>query len=119
MQRATQPAPERSAPPARQASAPARVAAPAELRSALQSWLAGRYEEVARMQPGRALDARARSQLLLLRAAARFVQSELAGNDASLEAARADVRAARQAQALDPDPSLFPPRFRSFVAGIR
>lgn len=96
------------------------VAPPAALRSALEAFLAGRYDEVVRSDPAALADARARSQLLLLRAAARFVQAELAGSgEAALAAAREDVRAARSGAAPALDQALYPPRFRAFVAATR
>jgi hypothetical protein len=96
------------------------VAPPQALRGALEAFLAGRYDEVVRSDPSALADARARSQLLLLRAAARFVQAELAGGgEDAMAAAREDVRAARGGATPALDQSLYPPRFRAFVAATR
>ena len=95
---------------------------PAELRRALDGWLAGRYDDVLRVDPAAVSDARGRAQLLLLRGAARLVLAELAGSPdaAALEAVREEVRAARRSAAsVKADEALFPPRFRSLVAATR
>jgi hypothetical protein len=110
----TQPARE---PPA--ASRAARTEAPAALRSGLEDWLAGRYDQLARMDVPQGMEARARAQLLLLRAAAHFIVAELSGTEARLESARADVRAARAAGMPNLDAALYPPRFRQFAGTTR
>ena len=96
-----------------------RTAAPAILRTGLDAWLAGRYDQLAGTDVPETLEAKARAQLLLLRAAARFVTAELSGGDSGLEAARADVRAARAAGMPSLDTALFPPRFRQFAGSTR
>ena len=93
----------------------ARVSAP--LLDAFRNYLGGRYAQAAMINVD-AFDERERPQALLVRAAARYLQAELAGDAAQLDAARADARALRAlAPALKPDPVLFSPRFRSFVDG--
>ncbi len=101
--------------PARPAAI-SRGAAPALLASAVEQYLAGRYGDLERADPNGIGDAAARAQLLMLRAAARYLQAELDGRDgAAFDPARADVRAAKSVQAsLSPDAAMFPPRFRSF-----
>jgi hypothetical protein len=102
-------------------SEPARGAAPAALQTAVDAWLAGRYGELAQSDPSAISDDRLRSQLLLLRAAARFVRSELDGDDGNaLDNVRADLSAARAANAaLTPDAAMFPPRFRALWQEMR
>jgi tetratricopeptide (TPR) repeat protein len=113
------PATTRRPPPAAPAAAAAR--APEALNTAIDAWLGGRYGELQRLEPAAATDAATRAQLLLLRAAARFVLAELDGRDAAaLEAVRVDVRAAKAANAaLSPDAGMFPPRFRTLWQGTR
>jgi hypothetical protein len=97
-------------PPAPKSAAPA----PASLVSALEDYLAGRYQKVLQLDPGSIADGRSRAQAYLLRAAARFTQAEL--DDSGVQAlalVRQDVRAARGANSgLSPDAVLFSPRFR-------
>ena len=83
----------------------ARVSAP--LLDAFRNYLGGRYAQAAMINVD-AFDERERPQALLVRAAARYLQAELAGDAAQLDAARADARALRAlALALKPDPVLF------------
>lgn len=119
--REPQPAPARVQPAAEPppASRSARSPAPPVLRGAMDDWLGGRYERLAQVEVPGALDAKARAQLLLLRAAARFVATELSGSEGGLDAARADVRAARAAGMPRLDTALFPPRFRQFATDTR
>jgi hypothetical protein len=115
----------RAAPPAAAAARPAtpsnRSRAPEALTRAIDAWLAGRYQELAQAPPPPMSDAQARAQVLLLRAAARFVLAELEGGDAAAMAAVGDeVRAAKSANAsLIPDAVMFPPRFRSYWQQVR
>jgi DNA polymerase III subunit gamma/tau len=117
--------PPRAAPiapaPTRPAAAPSRARAPAELASAIDAWLGGRYQELTQAQPPSMADGQARAQVLLLRAAARFVLAELDGSDAAAMAAvGTEVRAAKAANAsLMPDAAMFPPRFRSYWQQVR
>lgn len=99
-------------------AAPVGAPAPAALVSAVEAFLAGRFADVERSNPQGLTNPRDRAQLLLFRAAVKFLGAELAASD--LEPARADVRAARAAYAsLQPDPVLFSPRFRSFWRDTR
>jgi hypothetical protein len=104
-----------SAAPAREPSARATALDPA-LGKAVDAYLAGRYAELERIELPAAGEAAARAQVLLLRAAARYIAAELdAADPGALEAVRGDIRAARAAQAgISPDAVMFPPRFRSF-----
>lgn len=118
------PASKPAAPPASRPTAPAtqppreplaRAAAldPAVGR-AVDAYLAGRYAELDTIALPPTTAAASRAQVLLLRAAARFIADELDGGDANaLEAVRRDIRDARAAQAaITPDAAMFPPRFR-------
>lgn len=126
----TRPVASTTAPPAstpRPATEPAKppvvstTPAPAALVSAVEGFLAGRYDAVAQLDPAKLTDGRSRAQAHLLRAASRFTLAQLAGGDAAqLEQARRDVRAARSANAsLTPDETLFSPRFRAFWRASR
>ena len=93
---------------------------PQPLIDAVKAWLAGRYDEVSRINPDAYAEPRARVQALVLRAAARYTLAELDGNRDALEAVRTDLRALRQIDArFQPDATLFSPRFRSFYADLR
>lgn len=108
--------------PAKPATPPAPTAtpAPAALVQSAEHFALGRYAEVVKADPNSFGDARAKAQGFLLRAAARYTLAQLAGNDAALEPARADVRAARAASnAVVPDETLFSPRFRAFYGATR
>jgi hypothetical protein len=112
--------PETSTPRPPAPPAPTAVPAPAALVQNLESFLAGRYAAVTASDPNGFGDARAKAQGFLLRAAARYTLAQLSGNDAQLEQARTDVRAARAANgALAPDEMLFSPRFRAFWSATR
>ncbi len=97
-------------------TAPVALPAPAALRSAVDAWLEGRYNAIVQTNPATLGDAHSRALGLMLRAAARHTLAELDNGDVSqLELARADIRAARQAQSgLSPDDALFSPRFAAF-----
>ncbi|MGQ0798893.1 MAG: hypothetical protein ACT4NL_02115 [Pseudomarimonas sp.] len=88
--------------------------APAQLVTAADAWLSGRYGDVLGADASKVTDARARAHLHVLRAAARHAQAELASGS-SLASAEEEVRAARRALAtISPDQAMFSPRFRSF-----
>lgn len=107
-------------PPPKPVETPIAQRVPAPLLEAFRNYLGGRYADVARIDPGSFADARARTQAYLIRAAARQIQAELDSSPAGLEAARADIRAARAASPdLVPDPALFSPRFRTLYAATR
>ena len=100
---------------------PSSAPAPAALVNAVESWIGGRYDAVAQLNPASLADGRSKAQGFLLRAAARHTQAELAGGDErQLELARQDVRSARAANSsLSPDETLFSPRFRAFWRATR
>jgi hypothetical protein len=102
------------------AATPNKAEPPAPLVRAFEDFLAGRYAEVARIDPDTYADAHARFHAYLVRAASRYTLSRLADDPRLLNDARADVRAAR---ALDtraqPDPILFSPGFRAFYSENR
>jgi hypothetical protein len=99
------------------------VNAPADLVSAIDNYLGGRYSQAANVDPARLTDPRARYHALLVRAAARFVQAQLQAGDAGkslLTQAETDVRGAKQLQPnASPDATLFPPKFRQFYTATR
>ena len=125
---ATAPAPRPVAPAPAPAPAPpppkpvAASTAPEALSRALDAYLAGRYTEVAALDPGQFSDNRARYHALLVRAAARYTQSQLAGagGSAALAAAQADIRSAKAlAPGQQPDAALYSPRFIALYAQTR
>jgi len=99
---------------------PASNTPPAPLEEAFENYLAGRYAKVVRLNPEAIPDSRARFHAYMVRAAARFTLAQISSDDAELDGARADARAAR---ALDgratPDAALFSPRFRTFFQESR
>lgn len=106
--------------PPRSSPAATPSAAPAALGDAVEHYAAGRYDALLQLDPARLADGRSRAQVYLLRAAARHRRAELDGDDAALDAARRDVRAARAANAsLTPDATWFPPRFVAFWRATR
>lgn len=124
----TTPAPRPVAPAPAPAPAPpppkpvAASTAPEALSRALDAYLAGRYTEVAALDPGQFSDNRARYHALLVRAAARYTQSQLAGagGSAALAAAQADIRSAKAlAPGQQPDAALYSPRFIALYAQTR
>ncbi len=95
-------------------------APPDSLIAAFDKYLAGRYSDVAAIDPNGYRDARSRYHAFLLRAAARYTLSQVGGDDSLAEAARDDIRAARAANAKgSPDATMFSPRFRNFFAQSR
>jgi hypothetical protein len=95
----------------------ARVSKP--LLDAYANYLKGNYTLVAMIDADRFPD-RERPQALLVRAAAHFIQAELAADAPQLDAARTDLRALRAvAPALRPDATLFSPRFLRFYEATR
>jgi hypothetical protein len=107
-------APEKSA---KANTTPEKPAAPDALVAALQNYIAGRYTAAARIDPAALPEARARFHAYLVRAASRFMLVSTGGDASLLDAARADVRAARALDArTQPDTATFAPRFRAFYA---
>lgn len=113
------PEPARTEPP-KPAPTPIAARVPTPLLDAYRAWLAGRYADVARINPESYGEPRAKAQAFLVRAAARHVQAEIDGDAQTLDAARADVRAVRALDArLAPDAAMFSPRFRAFFAATK
>jgi hypothetical protein len=97
-----------------------KAAPPDTLVQAFDQYLGGRYTEVARINPSAFADSRARFHAYLVRAAAKYTQARLAGDDALLAAAGADAAAARALDArTTPDATLFSPGFREFYQAAR
>jgi hypothetical protein len=125
----TEPAPP-AKPPPREAPKPATVektpatppekpeserAPPSRLVRALDSFLAGKYVDAARIDPAALSGNRARFQGYLVRAAARFTEAEISGDKELLAGARADAAAAHAIDATtQPDEIVFSPKFRAF-----
>jgi hypothetical protein len=113
------PAPPVVAPPVAKPPPPGNTP-PAPLEEAFDNYLAGRYAKVVRLNPEAIPESRARFHAYLVRAAARFTLAQISNDNAELDGARADARAAR---ALDgratPDAALFSPRFRTFFLESR
>ena len=88
---------------------------PEPLVQAFENYLAGRYAEVARINPDSYADTRARFHAYLVRAASRYTLARISADQGMLNSASADAAAAR---ALDsrtaPDATLFSPGFRTF-----
>jgi len=109
------PAPAIVTPPPAKPTPPPSNTPPAPLEEAFDNYLAGRYAKVVRLNPEAITDTRARFHAYLVRAAAHFTLAQVGNDNAELDGARADARAAR---ALDgrvtPDAALFSPRFRTF-----
>jgi outer membrane biosynthesis protein TonB len=97
-----------------------KTAPPDNLVQAFDQYLGGRYTEVARINPDAFADSRARFHAYLVRAAAKYTQARLAGDDALLTSAKADAAAARALDAhTTPDATLFSPAFREFYQAAR
>ncbi len=113
------PAPPVVSPPVAKAPPPGNTP-PAPLEEAFDNYLAGRYAKVVRLNAEAITDTRARFHAYLVRAAAHFTLAQISNDNAELDGARADARAAR---ALDgratPDAALFSPRFRTFFLESR
>ena len=109
------PVPPVEKPPVEKPAVAEKTAPPDALVQAFDQYLAGRYADVARINPDAYADSRARFHAYLVRAAAKYTQARMTADDAMLTAARADAAAAR---ALDgrtaPDATLFSPAFREF-----
>jgi hypothetical protein len=102
-------------PPVEKPPVAEKAAPPDTLVQAFDQFLGGRYTEVARINPDAFADAHARFHAYLVRAAAKYTQARIAGDDALLAAAGADAAAARALDArTTPDATLFSPGFREF-----
>ena len=87
---------------------------------AFESYLAGRYADAATIDPESLSGVRARFHAFLIRAASRYTQAQLDGDEKLLAAARSDAVAARALDARTaPDAAAFSPRFRAFYAAAR
>jgi hypothetical protein len=102
-------------PPIEKPVVAARNTPPEPLVQAFDNYLAGRYGEVARINPDAYADTRSRFHAYLVRAASRYTLSKMSSDQEMLKSARVDAAAAR---ALDsrttPDITLFSPGFRAF-----
>ena len=88
---------------------------PEPLVQAFDNYLAGRYNDVARINPDSYTDSRARFHAYLVRAASKYTLSRIAADENLLKAARADAAAAHALDArTQPDATLFSPGFRAF-----
>lgn len=88
---------------------------PEPLVQAFDNYLAGRYAEVARINPDAYADTRSRFHAYLVRAASRYTLSRISGDEQMLKNAGADAAAARTLEPrIAPDATLFSPAFRTF-----
>jgi len=109
------PPPPKPPPPPEDKPPVAKSGPPEPLLQAFESYLAGRYADVARINPDSYADSRARFHAYLVRAAAKFTLARIASDDALLKSARADAAAAHALDArTQPDTTLFSPGFRTF-----
>jgi outer membrane biosynthesis protein TonB len=93
----------------------ARNTPPEPLVQAFDNYLAGRYADVARINPDSYADTRSRFHAYLVRAASKYTLSRISADEEMLKAARADAAAARALDArTTPDATLFSPGFRTF-----
>ena len=114
------PAPPAVAPPVAKPPPPQNNTPPAPLEEAFDNYLAGRYAKVVRLNPEAIPESRARFHAYLVRAAARFTLAQISNDNAELDGARSDARAARALDAgATPDAALFSPRFRTFFLESR
>jgi len=114
------PPPVAEKPPVEKPVVAEKTAPPDALVQAFDQFLAGRYAEVARINPDAYADTRARFHAYLVRAAARYTQARLISDEAMLAGAKADIAAARALDArTSPDATLFSPTFREFYAGAK
>jgi len=94
---------------------PEKTAPPDALVQAFEQFLSGRYAEAGKINAENYSDVRARFHAYLVRAAAKYTQARMAGDDALLQSARTDAAAARALDArAAPDAVLFSPAFREF-----
>jgi hypothetical protein len=93
---------------------------PEPLVQAFDSYLAGKYADVARINPESYADTRARFHAYLVRAASKYTLSRLSNDDTLLKSARADAAAAHTLDGRTvPDATLFSPGFRTFFQESR
>ena len=114
------PPPPKPVPLPEEKPATARSGPPEPLVQAFDNYLAGRYAEVARINPDSYSDSRARFHAYVVRAASKYTLSRIASDEALLRSAQADAAAARALDARTvPDATLFSPGFRSFFQDTR
>jgi outer membrane biosynthesis protein TonB len=107
-------------PPVEKPAPVAKNEPPQPLMQAFDDYLAGRYAEVARIDPDAYADTHARFHAYLVRAAAKYTLSRLSADEQVLNGARADARAARKLDGgTAPDATLFSPGFRTFYGETR
>ena len=110
-----EPPPKTTTPPIEKPVVVAKNTPPEPLVQAFDNYLAGRYGEVARINPDAYADTRSRFHAYLVRAASRYTLSKISADPEMLKSARAD---AAEARVLDsrttPDITLFSPGFRAF-----
>jgi hypothetical protein len=102
--------------------APTAPAAPTALSEALDAFIGGRYAQAAGVDPARLPDNKAKYHAFLVRAAARYTQSQLQGSAGAplLAQAQADIRSAKGLNASQlPDATLYSPRFRQLYTATR
>lgn len=122
--RPVDPTPTRPTPAPVPAPAPAvaQIAAPAALVAAVDTYIAGRFEQSANLDLAPFSDRRVRFHGLLLRSAARHQLAQAGGErgTALLAAAQADIREAKSlAPGQAPDAALFSPRYRKLYESVR
>ncbi|MDR3388025.1 MAG: hypothetical protein P4L92_13335 [Rudaea sp.] len=107
--------PAKPPPPAEKPVAAARNAPPEPLVQAFDNYLAGRYAEVARINPDAYADPRSRFHAYLVRAASKYTLARMSADETMLKGAEADAAAARTLDTRSiPDAALFSPAFRTF-----
>jgi len=107
-------------PPVEEKPPVAKGGPPEPLVQAFDNYLAGRYGDVARINPDSYADNRARFHAYLVRAASKYTLSRIASDDNLLKGARADAAAAHALDArTQPDATLFSPDFRAFFQESR
>jgi hypothetical protein len=107
-------------PPKPAEKSPEKPVPPEALVQAFEQFLSGRYAEAAKINAENYTDAHARFHAYLVRAAAKYTQARINGDDALLTGARADADAARALDARTiPDATLFSPAFREFYNGTQ
>ncbi len=93
---------------------------PEPLVQAFDNYLAGKYAEVARINPDSYTDTRSRFHAYMVRAASRYTLSRMSADEEMLKSARADAVAAHALDArTTPDAALFSPGFRTFFQASR
>ncbi|MEP6483066.1 MAG: hypothetical protein ABJB01_01365 [Rudaea sp.] len=93
---------------------------PQPLVQAFDDYLAGHYNDVARINPDAYADAHARFHAYLVRAASKFTLGKVSGDEQLVAAAKSDAKAARALESsTSPDAALFSPAFRTFYSENR